>query len=157
MRTVTTNIFTFDELSNKAKEAARDWWRECEGQDPSWFDEHAGSLRAALKFIRSYKYADTLVDLYKTVEGFRSDPSKTCPWTGYCADAVAIAAIITAQSDGEDDIDRVQTYVERAMTQAWEAEVEYQMRADNVDESIRANEYEFTEAGGLRGTFQMAP
>lgn len=31
----TIKVFTFDELSNDAKEKARAWWRECEAQDPS--------------------------------------------------------------------------------------------------------------------------
>lgn len=33
MRTETIEIFTFNELSDAAKERARDWWRECESQD----------------------------------------------------------------------------------------------------------------------------
>jgi hypothetical protein len=33
MTTKTINLYTFAELSDKAKESARDWWRECEAQD----------------------------------------------------------------------------------------------------------------------------
>ncbi len=32
-REMTTTVYQFDELSDRAKEKARDWWRECENQD----------------------------------------------------------------------------------------------------------------------------
>lgn len=32
-RTIETEVFKFDELSDRAKERARDWWRSCENQD----------------------------------------------------------------------------------------------------------------------------
>jgi hypothetical protein len=35
MRTVETKIFTFNELSESAKEVAREWWRQCENEDSS--------------------------------------------------------------------------------------------------------------------------
>lgn len=31
--TVITKVYQFDELSNEAKEKARDWWRDCENQE----------------------------------------------------------------------------------------------------------------------------
>lgn len=33
MRTLTRTVFTYDELSDSAKSAARDWWRGCEAID----------------------------------------------------------------------------------------------------------------------------
>lgn len=33
MTTKTVNLYQFDELTNAAKEKAREWWRECEAQD----------------------------------------------------------------------------------------------------------------------------
>jgi len=39
MRTATINIHTFDELSDTAKEKARDWWRECDDGDSDLADE----------------------------------------------------------------------------------------------------------------------
>lgn len=37
-RTVTKQVFTFEELSDKAKEKARDWLRELQAQDSDWWD-----------------------------------------------------------------------------------------------------------------------
>lgn len=36
MTTKTVNLFTFDELSDSAKEKARQWWRECSVGDSFW-------------------------------------------------------------------------------------------------------------------------
>lgn len=36
MTTKTINLFTFNELSNSAKEKARDWWRSCNDGDTFW-------------------------------------------------------------------------------------------------------------------------
>jgi len=38
MRTLETVVYKFDELSDEAKETARQWWRDCENQDSSTFD-----------------------------------------------------------------------------------------------------------------------
>lgn len=36
MRILETQVFKFSELTDAAKEKARDWWRQCEAQDNSW-------------------------------------------------------------------------------------------------------------------------
>ena len=36
MKTIKTVVYEFDELSDKAKEKARDWWRECSAYDDFW-------------------------------------------------------------------------------------------------------------------------
>lgn len=44
MRTVCTNVYVYAELTDSAKETARDWWRGCENQDfdtDSTFDDAA--------------------------------------------------------------------------------------------------------------------
>lgn len=38
MRMIEVPLFKFDELSDKAKEKARDWWRRCEDQDLDLLD-----------------------------------------------------------------------------------------------------------------------
>lgn len=148
--TTTTNLYRFGELSDKAKEAARDWWREAEAQDPAWHEEHAGSIRAARKFIRSYEYADTLAGLYETVRAFRT-AGERCPWTGYYADEVAIDAILEAERGEVEDLGRLVRHVEDAMSESWDDEVEDRMEDENVDKSIRASGCEFTGNGCFAG------
>ena len=44
MTTRTITIYSFDELSDRAKEKARDWWRDCESQE---FGDHGGLTEPA--------------------------------------------------------------------------------------------------------------
>ena len=128
-------------------------WRECEAADPAWAADHAASVRAARAFVRSYRSADTLADMRATCEGFRkpeTEGGKCCPWTGYCSDETAIDGILEAlASDRVQDADDVEKRLDRHMDKAWEEECEAAMEDANVDESIRANEYEFTESGKI--------
>jgi len=43
MTTKTINLYQFDELSDKAKERARDWWRQCEASE---FGAHGDLMEA---------------------------------------------------------------------------------------------------------------
>lgn len=152
MRTITTTVYHYDELpTEKAKEAARDWWRECEAQDPGWIGEHEQSGRAALRFIRDHARdiadgdGNGVASLILAVRALRAAPDKCCPWTGYCADEIAVDAIL--ESGDAEDLREVSQRVEEAMNQAWKAEQEANMEDENVAESIRINDYEFTEYG----------
>lgn len=48
-RTIETKVYHFDQLSDEAKEKARDWWRQCESEDPTWATERRESLEAFCK------------------------------------------------------------------------------------------------------------
>lgn len=148
MRTITTTVYLFDELpTEQAKETARDWWRSCEDADPSWADEYADTRKAALAFVRSYNNADTLDGLFTAAKALRADPADSCPWTGFRADELAIDAILDAESWAGDQIADVIRAVEHALDEAWESEREYLHSPEQVDETIRANEYEFYKNG----------
>ncbi|QYW06427.1 hypothetical protein uan_015 [Pseudomonas phage UAntarctica] len=45
-RVIETPVFKFDQLSDKAKEKAREWWRGCEATDMTWERERRESLEA---------------------------------------------------------------------------------------------------------------
>lgn len=55
-----TPVYKFDQLSAKAKEKARSWWRQCEAEDPAWQAERRESLEAFCKEFpiraRSWEY-----------------------------------------------------------------------------------------------------
>lgn len=48
-RTITTDVYHFEQLSDEAKEKARDWWRQAEAEDPAWANERRESLEAFCK------------------------------------------------------------------------------------------------------------
>lgn len=155
MRTITTTLYLFDELpTEKAKEKARDWWRSLEAQDPAWREEHNDSVDAALKFIEGFSddhctdYAtdeEAVAAVLKAAEDLKKN-TDGCPWTGYCGDATAIDEIIKACDDGRS-VRAVRHRFVLAMEHEWDKEFEYSMEAEHVDDTIRANEYEFTEQG----------
>lgn len=45
MKTITVKLFTFNELSDKAKERAREWWRSCDDEFP-WQREFENTVKA---------------------------------------------------------------------------------------------------------------
>lgn len=59
-RTIETKVYHFDQLSDEAKEKARDWWRQAEAEDPAWANERRQSLEAFCKEfpveLRSWEY-----------------------------------------------------------------------------------------------------
>lgn len=44
-RTECYDVFFFDQLNEEAKEKAREWWRSCEQDDPSWIHERRQSMQ----------------------------------------------------------------------------------------------------------------
>ena len=200
--TLTRTLYQFDELSDKAKETARQWWRDLEAQDSD----------ASYTIDDSAEIA-TLLGI--TLEGRRGSPHPAIYWSGFynqgdgaCfegtyryAKGAAKAARALAPKDATlhriaDELQAAQqtafyqlaavcqhsghyshsgcmsVEVERdspayqyatkeqdsAVRDAlrsfadWiyrqlESEYEYRMSDENVDESIRANEYEFNQDG----------
>lgn len=51
MTTKTVNLYTFDELSDSAKEKARQWWRDCEAQEFGHFGELNEPIETAAKIL----------------------------------------------------------------------------------------------------------
>ncbi len=49
MKTITINLYTFDELSETAKDRARDWYREGNNEENYTLDEMMHSLKAIFK------------------------------------------------------------------------------------------------------------
>lgn len=210
MRTVEVKLYQFDELSDKAKEEAREWYRQGESEEFGGFGE-------------LYEPAETAAALlgiefdYRTVElmkGTRQEPAIS--WSGFssqgdgasfvgryaykkgCSKSVrsefgtdialwAIADGLTAiqrkhgyklsvrviqsgryfhkytmdieltaphylySSDEFEDVEKALLELMRDFAQ-WiydglQAEYDYRMSDENVDEAIRGNEYDFRENG----------
>lgn len=195
MTTKTVNLYTFDELSDKAKERARDWWRELEAQDFGGFDEinepietaakilgielrthpvrlHGGGTRyesdiywtlhvqgAGASFNAFYRYAkgsskairaefgtdtklhaiaDDLAELQKR-NGYRLEATISSDHRGH---------FLSVDADKcESELKEIFDSFAHWMYKLIDAEYEYRMSDENVDDSIRANEYTFTDEG----------
>jgi hypothetical protein len=170
MRTAQINYYKFDELSDKAKDRARDWWIQGALQYDWWdciFDDAAGiglkitgfdtgrSCEITGDFIGT---AEESADKILAEHGDRCDT-----WAEANAYKKTVAEFMaTAEKDeyGElatyalenerEDIDRefLRALLEEYLVMLRKEE-EYQLSDEVGEEMIRANEYEFTEDGAI--------
>lgn len=204
MREITSTVYQFSELSDKAKENARQWWRDA--MDASDYSESVIEDAVAIAEILGIEIATRPVKLMGS--GTRQDPCVY--WSGFwsqgggacfegrysykkgSAKAIrayapqdktlhAIADNLQAcqrvnfyrlqakmqhsgryshsgcmQVDVQDCSESAETSIRDTMRQFadWiysqlQKECEYQTSAENIDDSMAANEYEFTVEGGV--------
>lgn len=205
MKEVTVKLYQFDELSDKAKEKARDWWRELEAQDfdPDYDDfeavakilgiefaraqigkkkdgspiyspdirwsgfssqgdgaSFAGTYQHAkgcIKAIKSYapkdkelhRIAQELTDLQKK---YGYSLAATVTQSGHYYHQYTMDLEMSDYGEGvkQEDYDALRDLLRDFagwIYKALEEEYDYRMSDENVDESIRANEYWFRENG----------
>jgi len=195
-------VYQFNELSDEAKEKARDWWRQ--GYEFQW-DEVTASMEAHAKAlgvklghweldVEAYRmnipFEMTQSDGVLALTGLRlrtwlinnvwthlergkyfstsgsTDPdghyhykfrhSKTthevlCPFTGVCYDETLLDSIrkFIAKPNETDTLRDLVRKAFEDLAHNIQSEYEGAMENDEVDESIRANEYEFMEDGRI--------
>ena len=204
MKTKTIEIFTFDELSDKAKEKAREWWRNGFEFDP-FFDSFQAAARILgidFEYSRTHRAGPNIM-----WSGFWSSGDGASFTGGYtfapgCSEAIraefpqdeklhAIADELTVMqsrlrllesktltgkitqrdnryvhsntmdataydAEGEeleiavsDELRDIMRRFADWIYASLEEDYEYETGDEAVDESIRANEYEFDEDGGI--------
>jgi hypothetical protein len=155
MKTATVNIYKFEELSDDAKEKARQWWRT--DLDYPWHDESLASIKTFCEFfgvkltdwsIGAFTYYNYKTDA--TNENFRGLKLKNfnrdnMP-TGYCLDC---DLWMTFYDEFKRTGDAKYAFIAAldAAFKAWRKDIEYQYSDEATDESIIMNEYEFFENG----------
>jgi hypothetical protein len=169
MKTIEIKIYTFDELSDSAKETARNWYREG-GLDYEWWDhiyEDAKTAGLELKtfdldrnrhaignFIESARECAELIiknhghecETFKTATAFlkeRDEIVDTAPKdeNGDLEDESAL----------DDNLDKCEAEFLKSILEDYsrmlQRESEFLYSAESVDENIRANEYTFLQNG----------
>lgn len=153
MRTITTtiNIYTFDELDDRAKEKARGWYREG-ALDYEWWDsvyedaERVGLRITAFDLGRGQRCEGELIEsVGDSVRAIFAEHGREC-------DTFKLAqAYYQRRHDGypmdEDE------YRKRLLEEYYimlDHEYEYLMSDEYVDESIKENGYEFDANGELQ-------
>lgn len=164
MRTETIEIFTFEELSEKAKQTAIENFRE--HQELFWGDEWIESLKLfcdkfgielcdwsygfyeGARISYNIEYLEYGIDFtfdHETLK--RMGLEEECPFTGYCADEDLLARIRTIK-EGENPL---RINILQACLNSWlagfNADIESQQSDDYIADHISANEYEFTIDG----------
>ena len=157
MRTETIAIYSFDELSDKAKDKARSKYREnCEF---FWCDEAKDSINAFCEHF-GVKLTQWNVGPYSTpdysAEYFNShfrglklkDFQRDHMPTGYCLDCdlwMTFYDEFKATGSAKKAFDKA-LWVGFI---GWRNEMESQLEDDYIDEHLMINEYEFTEDGDI--------
>ena len=159
METVEINVFTFDELTEEAKEKAREWMRQ--DYDPAWNDEALESItafcdhfRIALKGYSVGAYAPLDYNAEYFNSHFRGrklrDFDRQHMPTGYCLDCdlwMTFYDVFKATGDAKRAFDDAL----EAGFKAWRRDLEWQLSDECIDELLLINEYRFTANGSIWG------
>lgn len=155
MRTIEQTIYTFDELSDAAKEKARDWYRL--NADIHWADESKESINAFCDHfgisLRNWSvgpYEPINYDAQFFNSHFRGlklkDFDREFMPTGYILDC----ALWMTFYDEFKATGCAKKAFEKALDEGfkqWRSDMESQLENEYVDEHLIINEYEFTEDG----------
>ena len=155
--TVTYNLYKFSELSDKAKERARDKWRE--NMDYPWHDDYRASVEAFCSFF-NVKLLDWSVGAFAyyeyktnaTNENFRGLKLKNIDRenmpTGFCADNdlwYSFCDEFKRTGDAKHAFD----YALDSAFKSWRADIEYQYSDEAIDDAMTHNDYDFLESGKI--------
>jgi hypothetical protein len=170
MKSKTVNLYTFDELSDSAKEKARDWYRNG-ALDYDWWDYlYEDAARIGLKITefdlgnrkhikgRLTATVGTVCQRIMAEHGTGCDTYKLAE--AWAAKSDGLTALLEAKCDDEAEEERDKLEAEQEANEAefeqalleeyfslLDKEYEYLNSNEQVDESIRINEYTFTESG----------
>jgi len=169
MREITTKVYTFEELSDKAKERALDWYREG-ALDYEWWDgvymdaENVGLKITAFDLGRgSYVEAKFLDSAEETAHKIEKEHGETCETyktaKAYFKERDELIDTWPKDESGELEneyeldgkLDEIDEEFLKALQEDYrimlEKEMEWLLSEEQCTDAIIANEYEFTEDG----------
>lgn len=170
MKVIKTKVYTFDELNDKAKEKALQWWYESFGYP--WGDEAIETIKKFVALfngkVKNYsidyqnasrssvgiQWPDGMIEdmpgirAYKWIVNNKIPISGDCPLTGVCFDEHALDSVrdFLKNPKGETIREIVEDGIKNVL-KAVEKDFEHQAYGEGAIESILANEYTFTENG----------
>ncbi|CAB4213043.1 hypothetical protein UFOVP1444_53 [uncultured Caudovirales phage] len=169
MQIIETKVYTFDELSDSAKDKARQWYREG-ALDHEWWDcTYDDAKTIGLKITSFGLDRDRgaegvfIADAEECAHKIEKEHGETCETFKTAKDYLAKrdACVNAAEKDSngeliderglELDLDDLDTAFLASLLEDYaiilQKEYEYLLSDEAVDESIIANEYTFTEGG----------
>lgn len=159
MKTITTTVYNFDELSDDAKQTARDWYRECSSHDDWWEAIYEDAANAGLR-IKSFDLdrnrhatGEFSPDAYACAKRIIRDHGKDCETF-----KTATAFLAAFELIGEEDTEALNACEEDFLKSILEdysillqREYEYLYSDESVDENISVNEHTFDVDGNREG------
>ncbi len=165
MKTIETQVFTFDELSDKAKEKARGWFRQdYDSSDAAdYILDDAKTIGLAIKSLSQHRankgaFTDDAVTCAQAIienHGPDCETYKTAKAFLLSVDSLNVEYPEYAEGERESDYEDEKEELEKEflgslLSDYWQMldkEIEYQNSEEVVDENITANDYTFTEDG----------
>jgi hypothetical protein len=157
----TITVYTFDELDEKAKDRARDWYRQG-ALDYEWWDslyDDAANIGLELtgfdldrnRHARGYFTQDAMAVAADILTNHGPD----CETTKTAKEFMVDISALPADNLYDGDIDDIENEFLHSLLEDYsimlQHEYEYLMSDESVDETIRANEYTFTIDGKREG------
>lgn len=152
---MSVTVYSFDELSEAAKDKARQWWLD--GMEYSWGEESRESIEAFCQYfgislkswcVDAWSY-DYSLSQYGN-DNFRgmklSHFDREHMPTGYCLDIDLWQTFFDVFKANGDAKHAFECAV-NAGFKAWRDDCAYQQSEEYVDECLMINEYQFTENG----------
>ncbi len=173
MKIITTKVYEFDELSDKAKEKARDWYRE-HALDYEWWDsqyEDAENIGLKIKEFDldrgAYVKAEFMASAEETAHKIEKEHGENCETfidaKGYLQARDKVINEWERDENGEFvnqdrldvSLDALDSNFLHDLQEDYRImltkEMEYLLSDESIDETIRCNEYTFTENGKREG------
>ncbi|MCK5132076.1 MAG: hypothetical protein KAR40_08000 [Candidatus Sabulitectum sp.] len=158
MRQTTINIMQFEELSDRAKEVARQWWRSCAYGDEWWENIYSDAETIGLKITgfdtsRSEEitgeFIDNPEDTAKQILLNHGEECETVTTAQAFLDGGSVDEDIEEWVfDDQNEEEFLSSLLNGYLVMLREEELDY-FSDEAVDESITINEYEFTEDGSI--------
>jgi len=162
MKTKTIELYEFDELSEEAKEKARDWYKE--NMDYYWWNEAKKSLDTFCSDLGievtnysispyEFSFVDTNCDnVYTEYDGYVPQFEDEYMPTGYYTDCVLYNTYMNLirSSELQDVGEKITKAIDEALGEfvdTVKSDMEYFYSDESVDEHITINEYTFTVDG----------
>ena len=157
MRVEEIKVMQYEELSDSAKESAKDWYRSVD-TSYNWWDDALASIKAFADVfnvkIKNYEigaYSPSWMDTDAEGENFRGWNKKSIlamkeDRTGYYLDGIIQDAFVSAFKDTGDAKLAFGYAIDKAVKHIQD-DMEYQFSDEAVEEMLVINEYEFTEDG----------
>ena len=150
-----TTVYQFDELDDKAKERAREWYRAGALDYEWWESVYEDAAQVGLKITGFDLGRGQSIDGELTMSAMES-VSNILTTHGEDCDTYKLASryypqLLALDIEEEDKAQQLEEeYTRELKEEYWHMlnrEMEYLLSDECVDETIRANEYEFLETG----------
>lgn len=158
MRTITTQVYKFNELTEEAKQAACEEWRNsC--TEYAWCGESHESIEAFCGkfgvsitdysvggFCYSYIETDATNDNFRGLK-LRNFTGEEMP-TGYCLDCALWKTFFDEFKKTGSALRAFNEALDAGLKE-WQTDMEFQTSDEYISEILEINGYEFTESGAM--------